>query len=99
MKKNIQNNILFLRLLFCFLGATIVGCTPTQKNLSPDFGQSLSQAFTTQAINPAAPVDATPVDSLSGDLGEQIYQKRYVKMMTEEKEEKEDASSQLKGLQ
>ena len=99
MNKPNPNRALFLLLLSCFLGVAIIGCTPTQKNLSPDFGQSLSQAFTAQAINPAAPVNAAPVDTLPGDLGEQIYQKRYVKMLTEEKKEKEDASSQLKGLQ
>jgi hypothetical protein len=37
--------------------------------------------------NPLAPADPQPADSLPGEISDQIYQKRYAKNLTEEKED------------
>ncbi len=65
---------------------------------SPRFGQCIQEAFYAQVLHPDAPRDASPADRLPGELADQIYKKRYVKTMTEEKKEKADTSSELSGL-
>ncbi len=85
--------------LFLFVGMVVASCSPAQKNLSPDFGASVNQALMAQTLNPVAPENRSHVEALPGDLSNQIYQKRYIKMLTEDKEEKESGSDQLKGLQ
>ena len=77
------------------------GCgavTESPDHMAPRFGQCLENGLSAQAVNPAAPADPSPADSLPGDLADKIYKKRYEKAMTEEKKEKEDASSQLSSL-
>jgi hypothetical protein len=64
----------------------------------PHFGQCVEAAFAAQVLHPEGPADASPADLLPGDLADQIYKKRYVKGMTEEKKEKADTSSKLSGL-
>lgn len=70
----------------------------TGKHIDPQFGECLKAGLAAQVVNPNAPVDSSPADSLPGDLGLQIYNKRYVKSMTEEKDEKDDVSSELGGM-
>ena len=76
------------------------GCaaSPTAEELNPDFGKSVQAAFAIQVIHPEGPSDPSPCDLLPGDLADQIYNKRYIKSMTEEKKEKEDAYRELSGL-
>jgi hypothetical protein len=89
---------------FCspLLIATLLigGCTTasTGGRLDPEYGRRVEAGLAAQAINPNAPDDPTPADSLPGDLANQIYKKRYIKAMTEEKKEKDDTASQLSGL-
>ena len=96
MRKKIRQYACLLPMTFFLL----CGCTAatTGQRLDPEFGQCLEAGFAAQALNPNAPTDPAPADSLPGDLAGQIYKKRYVKPMTEEKKEKEDTSSQLSGL-
>ncbi|PIE58090.1 MAG: hypothetical protein CSA33_05405 [Desulfobulbus propionicus] len=84
---------------FFFLAILVVGCSPAQKNLSPDFGTSSHRAFAAQTLNSVGPENRSHVDTTPGDLSNQIYQKRYIKMLTEDKKDKESGSDQLKGLQ
>jgi CDGSH-type Zn-finger protein len=81
--------------LFLFCGC---GTTETKPHLDPEFGQCVKAGFEAQALNPNAPADHAPADSLPGDLANQIYKKRYIKTMTEEKKEKDDTASELSGL-
>lgn len=81
-----------------FLLTACAGIADPPGRLDPDFGENYRNAFSSQAINPMAPVDSSPAATLPGELANQIYKKRYVKPMTEEKKEKEDASSELSSL-
>ena len=77
----------------------LAGCTSSSgQRMDPRFGQCLEAGFAAQVINPEAPSDPSPADTLPGDLAGQIYNKRYVKTMTEEKKKNDDASSELSGL-
>lgn len=78
----------------------LAGCTSsaTGQRMDPRFGQCLEAGLASQVINADAPDDASHADALPGDLAGQIYNKRYVKSMTEEKKENDDASSELSGL-
>lgn len=82
--------------LFLLSGCT--ASTTSSGRLDPGFGQALEAGFSAQVIHPEGPADPAPADTLPGDLAVQIYNKRYVKAMTEEKKEKDDAASQLSGL-
>ena len=88
--------------LFCpllIVSFLLCGCTSTTgQRMDPQFGQCVSSGLAAQVINPDAPYDPSHADSLPGDLAGQIYNKRYVKSLTEEKKEKDDTSSQLSGL-
>jgi len=81
-----------------FLLTACAGIADPPGRLDPDFGKSCRNAFSAQTINPTAPADSSPATSLPGELANQIYKQRYVKPMTEEKKEKEDASSELSSL-
>ena len=70
----------------------------TGERIDHRFGECLESGLAAQVINPDAPVDPSPADSLPGDLGVQIYNKRYIKSMTEEKDEEDDVSSELGGM-
>jgi len=84
-----------LAIAFFLLG----GCTSTTgQRMDPQFGQCVEAGLAAQVINTDAPDDPSYTDSLPGDLAGQIYNKRYVKSMTEEKKNNDDASSELSGL-
>jgi hypothetical protein len=75
------------------------GCTSTTgQRMDRQFGQCVKDSLAAQVINADAPDDPSYADALPGDLAGQIYTKRYVKSMTEEKKENDDASSELSGL-
>jgi hypothetical protein len=75
------------------------GCASTTgQRMDPRFGQCVNDGLKAQVINADAPEDPSYADALPGDLAGQIYNKRYVKSMTEEKKDNEDASSELSGL-
>ena len=77
----------------------LAGCTSSSgQRMDPRFGQCLEAGFAAQVINPEAPSDPSPAATLPGDLAGQIYNKRYVKAMTEEKKENNDAASELSRL-
>lgn len=89
----------------CYLAAALTmiilysGCGHTPQYLTKNFGESYESAFSSQVINPEAPDDKKPVEALPGTIGTMIYQKRYVKSLTEEKkEEEEGVSRQLRDL-
>ncbi|WP_028319516.1 hypothetical protein [Desulfobulbus elongatus] len=86
--------------LVLLFGMACIGMFPgcsSRPHLTPDFGESYFNGINAQRINPAAPANPAPADTLPGDLTMQIYQKRYIKSMTEKKEEKEDVASELGG--
>lgn len=89
-----------LRTIPCGLLAVVLisACSTAPQRLDPHFGAYLETGLRAQVVNPDAPSDPTPADTLPGDLAGQIYKKRYLKAMTEEKKEKESTSSQLSGL-
>jgi hypothetical protein len=84
--------------LLCAIVFLLSGCSTSLQRLDPEFGKCLEAGLAAQAINLEAPTDPTPADSLPGELASQIYNKRYVKTMTEEKKEGDNAASQLSGL-
>lgn len=91
-KQNAALGVLLTALFF--FGA----CTSTTgERMDPQFGECLQKGLSAQVVNPDAPADQSPADSLPGELGTQIYNKRYVKSMTEEKDEEDDVSSELGG--
>ncbi len=76
-----------------------MGCRHTPRYMSPEHGQSYRAAFERQVLNIQAPEDRSPADTLPGAIGSDIYKKRYLKSMTEEKKEKEDSvSRELRDL-
>ena len=85
-----------------FISLTMIpicaGCRHAEKNLSSGFGKSYKAAFNRQVINPDSPKDLGPVDTLPGSVGNQIYRKRYVKSLTEEKKSEESVSQELSDL-
>jgi hypothetical protein len=88
-----------LRAVFLIGGlitAGIAGCGAVDKHLSEDFGQYYTEGFAAQVANPLAPEDPQPADSLPGEISDQIYQKRYIKSMTEEKED--DNGGQMQNV-
>ncbi|GAB6906859.1 conserved exported hypothetical protein [Desulfosarcina cetonica] len=89
-----------LRTILCDLLAVVLisACSAPPQRLDPHFGACLEAGLSAQAINPNAPSDPTPADTMPGDLADQIYKKRYLKTMTEEKKEKDNTSNQLSGL-
>ena len=96
MKLKIETCILLINTLTTI--SLLSGCKHTPKNMTPDFGESYRVAFSKQVLNPDAPEDRGPVDSLSGNVGNQIYQKRYVKSLTEEKDEEDSVNKKLGDL-
>jgi type IV pilus biogenesis protein CpaD/CtpE len=76
--------------------AGMAGCGTVDKHLSEDFGQYYTEGFAAQVANPLAPEDPQPADSLPGEISDQIYQKRYIKSMTEEKED--DNGGQMQNV-
>lgn len=74
------------------------GCRHTPQHLTQNFGASYKAAFSRQVLNPDGPEDHGPVDSLSGDVANQIYKKRYIKSLTEEKDEEESVNKKLGTL-
>jgi hypothetical protein len=84
-------------LLFIHLGVS--GCKTTEED-TDRFGQSYRNFFTKQIINPEGPEDPSAAETLPGALGSEIYEKRYIKSMTEEAEEESDTVSRgLRDLQ
>ncbi len=85
--------------LAIFLLVMISACqTTVERHMSPEFGRCVSAGVEAQILNPHAPRDPSSAASMPGDLAQQIYNKRYVKTMTEEKKKGEDTASQLSGL-
>ncbi len=64
------------------------------KHLSPEYGESYHEAFSSQVIDPDAPEDPSHADTLPGDIANKIYKKRYIKSMTEKEKEKEEGVGQ-----
>jgi len=63
--------------------------------MSDDFGEAYYTALSAQKLNPAAPVNPTPANSLPGELAEKIYQQRYVKSLTEKQESEDSVDDEL----
>ncbi|MGI6655715.1 MAG: hypothetical protein ACOX5Z_02595 [Desulfobulbus sp.] len=72
----------------------VAGCAGP-RHLSEDFGQASHRAMSAQIVNPGAPNNPSPVDRLPGDLALEIYQKRYIKTMTEEEKKKDKLHDEL----
>ena len=82
----------------CLFSSLFFACSQTNQRLDPRFGQCVDAGLSAQVLHPEGPSDPTPADHLPGDLAVLIYNKRYVKSMTEDPEEGEDASSELGSL-
>jgi hypothetical protein len=75
------------------------GCHQASRYMSQDHGQYYKAAFSQQVVNPDAPEDRRPVDTLPGAVGSKIYQKRYVDTLTtEQKDHQESVGQQLRDL-
>ncbi|MBN1905176.1 MAG: hypothetical protein JW927_08785 [Deltaproteobacteria bacterium] len=88
---------------FCFyIALTMIvicsGCKHVPKNITPEFGKSYKTAFTRQVLNPDAPKDQSPVVTLPGNVGSEIYHKRYIKSLTEEKKSDDSISEELSDM-
>ena len=83
-------------IIFILILLLLAGCRHNPQHMTQDFGESYKTAFSRQVLNPDAPEDQRPVESLPGPIGNQIYKKRYTKSLTEEKE-KEDSVNQKLG--
>ena len=72
-------------LLFLLPFAFLFGACSTaqEEHLGPRFGECLKAGFAAQLVNPNAPNDSSPADSMPGELATQIYKNRYLKSMTE----------------
>jgi hypothetical protein len=82
-----------------FIHLAISGCKSTEDG-TDRFGESYRNFFTKQVISPEGPQDPSAAETLPGALGSEIYQKRYIKGMTEEPEEEHDTVSRgLRDLQ
>ncbi len=92
---SVRRSMFIAGLLALFLLTACAASTSAPHHYSPDFGQSLETGFARQTINPQGPADRSPTAETPGDLIDQIYQKRYIKMMTEEKDDEDDVSSEL----
>ncbi len=75
-------------LIFC------LGCTASDRQ-SSNLGKSYKLGFSSQIINHDAPYDRSPVDTLPGDIANQIYHKKYISSLTEKKKDKDSASQEL----
>jgi len=82
----------FLALISCLILS--LGCTVPDRQ-SPNLGKSYKLGFSSQIINHDAPYDRSPVDTLPGDIANQIYHKKYIPSLTEKKENKDSASQEL----
>ena len=80
------------------ISGLVFGCA-SPKHLSPDYGKACKAAFAAQVINPDAPEDPSPADTLPGDIAQKIYKERYIKGLTEEKKTEETASQQLQDME
>jgi hypothetical protein len=79
-----------MRRLFCAISVlaalgAIAGCA-TQSKVERDFGTSLRLAVANQVLDPEAGENLTPVEGMSGDVAQKVYE-RFVKQF--EKREKE----------
>jgi hypothetical protein len=90
-------NTVMLMCMFVFAGGVIACSAPA--HLSPDYGDAFRSAVAAQVLNPEAPEDPAPADTLPGEIASQIYKKRYIKSLTEEKKEKEGVSERLRGME
>ena len=80
------------------LSLTGFACSAS-KHLSPEYGESYHETFSSQVIDPDAPEDPSYADTLPGDIANKIYKKRYIRSMTEkEKEKDEGVGQQLRGI-
>jgi hypothetical protein len=85
--------------ILIFIQLAVFGCKTTEED-TDRFGQSYRNFFTKQIINPEGPKDPSAAETLPGKLGSEIYEKRYIKSMTEEAEEESDTVSRgLRDLQ
>lgn len=53
-------------------------------------GRSYRSYFSAQPVNPDAPADPAPAMTLPGNVSNDIYQKRYLPVMTEKQSEKDE---------
>lgn len=74
------------------------GCRHAPRHLAPGFGETCKKIFNRQVLNQEAPEDRKHVSSIPGNVADQIYHKKYIKGLTEEKEEKDDVNRELKSL-
>lgn len=95
MPHHLRNQWPVFALLAAFPLWGLSGCASDRRHLSDDFGETYFQGVNAQIVNPAAPVNAAPADTLPGEVAQKIYNQRYVKSMTEKKEEKDDVASEL----
>ncbi|MGD8387562.1 MAG: hypothetical protein PVG49_10510 [Desulfobacteraceae bacterium] len=73
------------------------GCQHASRTLGLDHGTSYHAAFSRQVLNPDAPEDPTPADTMPGELAHEIYKKLYKKSMTEKKKDENESVRQELG--
>jgi len=82
----------------CLLSGCAAG-GPAPETMTPDFGRAFRAGFSAQVLHPDGPADPSPADTLPGELAVQIYNKRYLKNMTEPEETEDALLQSLRGLQ
>ncbi len=70
------------------------GCRHAPQYMTENYGKSYNAAFNQQVINNNAPDDKTPVDSTPGNISTQIYNKKYIKGLTEDKKDQQESVGQ-----
>lgn len=89
----------FLSTIFIIGFLFILSCHHAPAHFSPDYGKSYRALFSRQVVNTGAPSNPEPVVTLPGAVGSDIYKKRYIKSLTEDKKEKkESVGRQLRDL-
>ena len=85
-------------IILALLALLFTGCRHRPQHLTQNFGESSKAVFSRQVINPEAPKDYSPVNTIPGTIGNQIYHKRYVKSLTEEKKSDDSLSQELSDM-
>lgn len=79
-----------LRMAAAMIIAALVAtaCAATHnEGCGKDMKSALNQGLRRQVINAEAPSNSSVAEGLPGDIASQIYKRRYIKTMTEDKDE------------
>ena len=70
-----------------------LGCaTPgPREHFTDDFGHTYQQGFAAQTVNPEAGTTSPPVDTLPGEIAQEIYDNRYVDPLTKQVEQEDES--------